>query len=48
MIVRIIDNECTCFNTKKRVPYRIVVETIDYNELKTKNIITKRNPLAEV
>lgn len=33
MIVRIIEDECTCFNTKKRVPYRIVVETIDIREL---------------
>lgn len=33
MIVRIIEDECTCFNTKKRVPYRIVVETIDIAEL---------------
>ena len=33
LIVRIIEDECTCFNTKKRVPYRIVVETIDLNEL---------------
>ena len=30
MVVRIIENECTCFNTKKRVPYRIVVETVEY------------------
>lgn len=30
LIVRIIEGECTCFNTKKRVPYRIVVETIEY------------------
>jgi phosphatidylinositol 4-kinase len=36
LIVRIIDDECTCFNTKKRVPYRIVVETIDLKELEKK------------
>ena len=29
MVVGIVENECTCFNTKKRVPYRIVLETID-------------------
>lgn len=33
MIVRIIHDDSTCFNTKKRVPYRVVCETIDYNEL---------------
>ena len=31
-MVRIIDTECQAFNTKKRVPYRIVIETIDINE----------------
>jgi phosphatidylinositol 4-kinase len=29
MVVGIVENECSCFNTKKRVPYRIVLETID-------------------
>ena len=28
-IVRILEDELTCFNTKKRAPYRIVVETIE-------------------
>lgn len=35
-IVRICPEEATCFNTKKRVPYRIVVETIDLKELEIK------------
>jgi len=29
MVVGIIENETTCFNTKKRVPYRIIMETIE-------------------
>lgn len=33
MVVGIVENECTCFNTRKRVPYRIVLETIDPEEL---------------
>lgn len=33
LIVRIIYDDSTCFNTKKRVPYRVVCETIDYNEI---------------
>lgn len=32
-IVRILDFNFSCFNTKKRVPYKIVVETIDMNDL---------------
>jgi len=32
-IVRILDTEITCFETKKRAPYKIVFETIDINEL---------------
>ena len=40
MVVRIIENECTCFNTKKRVPYRIVVETVEYLILYIKLVLT--------
>ena len=29
LIVRIVHQEITCFETRKRVPYRIVVETIE-------------------
>lgn len=29
LIVRIVHSEISCFETKKRVPYRIVVETIE-------------------
>ena len=36
MIVRIIESESQSYNTKKRVPYKIVVETIDIEELKNK------------
>lgn len=32
--MRIIENECTVFNTKKRCPFRMVVETIDIKDLK--------------
>ena len=31
-IVRILRDESFCFNTKNRVPYKLVVETIDVNE----------------
>lgn len=33
LVVNIVENECSCFNTRKRVPYRIVLETIDMNDL---------------
>ena len=32
-IVRILEDEVACFNTKKRAPYKIVVETIDMREV---------------
>ncbi|CAK67262.1 unnamed protein product (macronuclear) [Paramecium tetraurelia] len=55
LVVRIIEGECSCFNTKKRVPYRIVVETIDPHELKYKqpkktanNSITNNRSLANL
>lgn len=32
MVVRIIDTEAISFNTKKRVPYKLVVETVDMDE----------------
>ena len=34
MIVNFVAGEGACFNTKKRVPYLIYVETIDRKELK--------------
>lgn len=30
ILVRILDHDFTCFNTKKRVPYKIVIETVEY------------------
>ncbi|CAD8208950.1 unnamed protein product [Paramecium octaurelia] len=33
LVVHILDDEFTCFNTAKRVPYKIIVETIDPSEL---------------
>ena len=36
-IVRILDEHYGCFNTKKRVPYKIVLETVDLKDL---NLIT--------
>jgi phosphatidylinositol 4-kinase len=33
LVVRILENECQCYSTKKRSPYRIVLETVDLNEL---------------
>lgn len=32
-MVRIIEGDCSCFPTRKRVPYRIIIETIDQSEL---------------
>lgn len=29
-MVKILNHDFTCFNTKKRVPYKIVVETVEY------------------
>ena len=31
-MVKIIKEECFCFNTKQRAPYKIVFETINMNE----------------
>jgi hypothetical protein len=31
--VRILDDNFACFNTKKRVPYKIVLETLDFEDL---------------
>jgi hypothetical protein len=33
LLVRIVPGDCSCFNTRKRVPYRIIMETIDPGEL---------------
>jgi len=33
-VVRIIEDNCSCFPTRKRVPYRIILETVDLAELK--------------
>ena len=30
VVVRILEHDFTCFNTKKRVPYKIVIETVEY------------------
>eukprot|EP00919_Chromeraceae_sp_WS-2016_P077358 GHVR01183116.1.p1 GENE.GHVR01183116.1~~GHVR01183116.1.p1 ORF type:complete len:122 (+),score=0.46 GHVR01183116.1:1809-2174(+) len=32
-IVGIVPDDCNCFPTRKRVPYRIILETIDSNDL---------------
>ena len=29
LIMRILETDFACFNTKKRVPYKIVVETVE-------------------
>ena len=29
LLVRILDSDFACFNTKKRVPYKIVIETVE-------------------
>jgi hypothetical protein len=33
MILRIVTEESKCFSTKQRVPYKIIIETIDRQEL---------------
>lgn len=33
LMVSIIEDDCSCYNTRKRVPYRIIIETIDIQEL---------------
>lgn len=35
-MVNIIDEGAACFNTKTRVPYRIVIETISIEEINKK------------
>jgi phosphatidylinositol 4-kinase len=32
-VVGLIEDDCSCFPTRKRVPYRIIIETIDKKEL---------------
>ena len=32
-VVGIIEEDCSCFPTRKRVPYRIIIQTIDMKEL---------------
>ena len=44
LMVGIIENECSCFNTKKRVPYRIVLETIDPEDLEKHESKGNRRP----
>ena len=36
-VVRLVEDECSCFPTRKRVPYRIIIETIDIKELQNKH-----------
>jgi hypothetical protein len=36
-MVKILAKESMCFNTRKRVPYKIVIETIDIAELEERN-----------
>lgn len=31
--MRIVDDDFLCFETKKRVPYQIIIETIDIKDL---------------
>lgn len=37
-----IDTEATAYNTKKRVPYRLVVETIDANDTEPEILLKKQ------
>lgn len=30
LMVNILENEFTCYNTANRVPYRIIIETVEY------------------
>lgn len=32
-LVRIIESDFVCFNTKTRVPYKILIETINHDEI---------------
>jgi hypothetical protein len=32
-VAHIVEDDCSCFPTRKRVPYRIIIETIDQAEL---------------
>lgn len=34
LIVHIIEHEYHCYTTKARVPYKIIVETVDLNDFK--------------
>jgi phosphatidylinositol 4-kinase len=37
LIVSIVDSDYACFNTKTRVPYRVLIETVCYREIEEKN-----------
>lgn len=43
LLVGILITEIICFNTKKRVPYKIVFEFIDPEELKYKTFFFKED-----
>lgn len=32
-VIGIVEEDCSCFPTRKRVPYRIILETIDPKEI---------------
>ena len=42
-VVHIVEDDCSCFPTRKRVPYRIIIETIDLNELQDQHPDEKFN-----
>ncbi|CAD8177192.1 unnamed protein product [Paramecium octaurelia] len=48
MVVRIIDTEAQSFNTKKRVPYKLVVETVDMDEYEQReqSLVTLQKQLS--
>jgi hypothetical protein len=47
-VVHIVDEDCSCFPTRKRVPYRIIIETIDIQELKDQSPNEKFNLIDKV
>ncbi len=48
LVVGFLINEISCFNTKKRVPYKIVLECIDYKEFKTSKIKLSKDKIMKI
>ncbi len=47
LIVNFIEDEGACFETKKRVPYLIYLETVDLEDFKTNQAVFENDFISE-